>query len=64
MSALNIPEENILQMGGWETDHVMKNVYRHAMADKNNAQQREAASKLSNVLFLRSVMTNFMTKII
>lgn len=51
MSALNIPEENILQMGGWETDHVMKNVYRHAMADKNNAQQREAASKLSNVLF-------------
>lgn len=51
MSALNIPEENILQMGGWETDHVMKNVYRHAMADKNNEAQREAADKLSNVLF-------------
>lgn len=51
MSALNIPEENILQMGGWETDHVMKNVYRHAMADKNNEAQREAAGKLSNVLF-------------
>jgi Integrase len=51
MSALNIPEENILQMGGWETDHVMKNVYRHAMTDKNNDAQRDAASKLSNVLF-------------
>ncbi len=51
MSALNIPEENILQMGGWETDHVMKNIYRHAMADKNNEAQREAANKLSNVLF-------------
>lgn len=51
MSALNVPEENILQMGGWETDYVMKNVYRHAMVDKNNEAQREAANKLGNVLF-------------
>lgn len=52
MSALNVPEENILKMGGWETDHVMKNVYRHAMADKNNEAQREASNKLSDALFL------------
>ncbi len=35
MSSLNIPEEDIMRMGGWETDYVMKGVYRHSMEDKN-----------------------------
>ena len=51
MSAMNIPEEDIMKMGGWETDHVMKGVYRHAMADKDKNAQREAAQKLGNTLF-------------
>lgn len=51
MSAMNIPEENIIKMGGWETDYVMKGVYRHAMEDKNKSAQREAAKKLGNTLF-------------
>ena len=34
MSALGVPEADILRMGGWETDHVMKSVYRHSMMDR------------------------------
>ena len=40
MSALGVPEADILKMGGWETDHVMKSVYRHSMMEK---AKREAA---------------------
>ncbi len=51
MSAMHIPDENIMKMGGWRTDHVMKNVYRHAMQDKEMEAQREAAKKLGDALF-------------
>lgn len=51
MSALNIPEADILKMGGWETDHVMKSVYRHSMMDKEEQAKREASEKLRDTLF-------------
>nr|WP_300842512.1 site-specific integrase [uncultured Acetatifactor sp.] len=51
MSALGVPEADILKMGGWETDHVMKSVYRHSMMDKEEQAKREAAEKLRNSLF-------------
>ena len=51
MSAMNVPEADIMRMGGWETDYVMKGVYRHAMEDKNKAAQRDAARRLGNTLF-------------
>ena len=51
MSALNIPEADIMKMGGWETDHVMKSVYRHSMLEKEENAKRNAAEKLQNVLF-------------
>lgn len=51
MSAMNIPEEDIMKFGGWETDYVMKAVYRHAMDDKNRQAQRNAANKLRDALF-------------
>ncbi len=51
MSALNIPEADIMRMGGWETDHVMKSVYRHSMMDKQEQAKRDAAEKLRNSLF-------------
>lgn len=51
MSAMNVPEADIMKFGGWETDYVMKGVYRHAMEDKNRKAQREAAGKLGNILF-------------
>lgn len=49
MSELGVPESDILKMGGWETDHVMKTVYRHSLMTKN--AQQEASKMLSNVLF-------------
>ena len=48
MSALGVPEADILKMGGWETDHVMKSVYRHSMMEKEEKSKREAAEKLRN----------------
>lgn len=51
MSALNVPEADIMRMGGWETDHVMKSVYRHSMMDKQEQAKREAAEKLRSTLF-------------
>lgn len=51
MSALHIPEADIMRMGGWETDYVMKSVYRHSMIDKEEQAKREAVEKLRNTLF-------------
>ncbi len=51
MSSLNIPEADIMKMGGWETDYVMKGVYRHSMLEKEENAKREAAEKLRNTLF-------------
>lgn len=51
MSALNIPEADIMRMGGWETDHMMKSVYRHSMIDKQEQAKREAAEQLGKALF-------------
>ena len=50
MSALGIPEADILKMGGWETDHIMKKVYRHSLQTKE--KQKIATDKLSSELFL------------
>lgn len=49
MSELGIPEADILKMGGWETDHVMKTVYRHSLQTKDS--QRRATEKLNDALF-------------
>lgn len=51
MSALGIPEADILKMGGWETDHVMKSVYRHSMMDKEEDSKRNASAKFQKTLF-------------
>lgn len=50
MSALNIPDADIMRMGGWETDHIMKSVYRHSTIDREEAAKREAAEKLRNAI--------------
>lgn len=51
MSAMHVPDEDILKFGGWETDIVMKSVYRHSMQDKEREAQRNASKLLGNVLF-------------
>lgn len=52
MSALNVPEADIMRLGGWETDHVMKSVYRHSMMQRDDEAKREAARKLNDILLL------------
>lgn len=51
MSALNIPDADIMKMGGWETDYIMKSVYRHSTMDKEENAKREASEKLRNAIF-------------
>lgn len=58
MSAMHIPDEDIMRMGGWKTDHIMKDVYRHAMQDKNREAQRKASEELKKVLLNDVSMTN------
>lgn len=51
MSALGVPEADILRLGGWETDHVMKSVYRHSMMEREEQAKRAASDKLHDALF-------------
>lgn len=50
MSALNVPEADIMRMGGWETDHMMKSVYRHSMIEKDQEAKRKASEKLKDAI--------------
>ena len=34
--AMGIPDAYIMQRGGWGSDTVLKNVYRHALKDKSD----------------------------
>lgn len=56
MSALGVPEADILRLGGWETDYVMKSVYRHSMMEKEEKAKREAAGKFQSALFSQSTL--------
>lgn len=51
MSEMNIPDVDIMKYGGWESDYVMKTVYRHSLEDKNKEAQRRAAEQMRNALF-------------
>lgn len=51
MSSLNIPEADIIAMGGWETDHVMKTIYRHSLAEDKKKSQQVASEKLGEIIF-------------
>lgn len=51
MSALGVPEADILKLGGWKSDHVMKTVYRHSMMDREEEAKRDAAEKLRSAIF-------------
>lgn len=43
--------ETVQALGGWKTDHVMKNVYAHAMKDEKEKAKRLAAEKLGKSIF-------------
>lgn len=51
MAALGVPEADILHLGGWKSDHVMKSVYRHSMIDRDHRAKQAASDKLAAELF-------------
>lgn len=46
---LGIPDAYILKLGGWKTDSVMKNVYRHAQSDKIREQENVILESLGYI---------------
>lgn len=58
MSSLGVPEADILKLGGWETDYVMKAIYRHSMMKNDENAKREASEKLKAALFSDKSVTN------
>lgn len=47
-----------MKMGGWKTDYVMKDVYRHAMEYKNKEAQKKASDEFKKILFNDESVTN------
>lgn len=45
---LGLSDADIMATGGWKTDFVMKNVYRHAMEEKTTDAQKRFAEALNN----------------
>lgn len=48
--SLGIPDQYIMESGGWKTDNVLKSIYQHAMQDKKNEMQTFAAEYIKDVL--------------
>ncbi len=49
MHALGIPDVYIMQRGGWNTDTVLKSVYRHSMSDRQKEMSDKANQHFSNL---------------
>lgn len=48
--SLGIPDQYIMQDGGWKTKSVLDAVYQHAMSDKKNDMQKFVAEYISEVI--------------
>lgn len=48
-SSLGIPTEYILKDGGWKTDYVMKNVYRHTLSDREKEFTNKTIDHFNNL---------------
>lgn len=48
-SSLGIPTEYILKDGGWKTDYVMKNVYRHTLSDREKEFTQKTIDHFNNI---------------
>ena len=47
--AMNIPDQYIIAMGGWKSDHVMKSIYRNSIDDIERKYREEYAKKISKM---------------
>lgn len=45
--AIGIPDSYIMQSGGWQSDNVLKNVYRHALDEEKERMQKQAAEYIT-----------------
>ena len=48
--ALGIPDAYIMARGGWSTDAVLKQVYRHTMSDRQKEMSRKANDHFSKIV--------------
>ena len=48
--ALGIPDSYIMASGGWKSDNVLKSVYRHALSDRTEEMQKQAAQHITDLL--------------
>lgn len=46
--AIGIPDQYIMDAGGWKSKYVLGNIYQHAMQDKKTAMQKKTAEYYSN----------------
>lgn len=51
LHAQGIPEQYILSRGGWTTDGVMKNIYRHALSSEADRINKEVSASISKIFF-------------
>ena len=56
--ALGIPDAYIMQRGGWQTDGVLKSVYRHAMSDRQEEMNTRTNAHFSELCNTKSNTKN------
>ena len=49
--AIGIPDSYIMQSGGWQSDNVLKSVYRHARDEEKERMQKQAADYIAGMLW-------------
>jgi len=48
--ALRIPDAYIMSSGGWKSDGTLKSIYRHALDDRKEKMQKQAADYINQLL--------------
>lgn len=49
MHAIGIPDSYIMERGGWQTDNVMKTVYRHTLNDRVKEMNRKVNAEFNTL---------------
>lgn len=57
MSALGVPDADIMKLGGWQSDHVMKSIYRNSMMEKEKKRKGKQPISLVRFYFHDKLMT-------
>ncbi len=50
LHAQNVPDKYVMEMGGWATDNVLKNVYQYTFEDEANTAKERANSYFDDVM--------------